>query len=188
MPDERTITLRINGRAEEARFPAHRTLLEALRQLGHTEVKCGCEKGDCGACAVLVDGTAVDSCLTLAWMAEGSEITTVSGLGDPAAPHPLQAAFADGGAAQCGYCIPGIIIAAKAIIDRSPDPTEDDIRLGLSGNLCRCTGYTKVFEAVAEAAAAMRRGDWPPAAGDRGAADGAAARVEADGPNEESPR
>ena len=198
MSDERTITLRINGRAEEARFPAHRTLLEALRQLGHTEVKCGCEKGDCGACAVLVDGTAVDSCLTLAWMTEGSEITTVSGLGDPAAPHPLQAAFADGGAAQCGYCIPGIIIAAKAIIDRSPDPTEDDIRLGLSGNLCRCTGYTKVFEAVAEAAAAMRRGDWPPAAGGRGAADGAAggrgtadgaaARVEADGPNEESPR
>ena len=106
MPDERTITLRINGREEEGRFPAHRTLLEALRHLGHMEVKSGCEKGDCGACAVLVDGMAVDSCLTLAWMAAGKEITTVSGLGDLDAPHPLQKAFADGGAAQCGYCIP----------------------------------------------------------------------------------
>ena len=152
MPETRTITLRINGREEEGRFPAHRTLLEALRHLGHMEVKCGCEKGDCGACAVLLDGMAVDSCLTLAWMAAGKEITTVSGLGDLDSPHPLQKAFADGGAAQCGYCIPGIIIAAKAIIDEHPEPSEDDIRLGLSGNLCRCTGYTKIFEAIADAA------------------------------------
>ena len=158
MSNERTITLRINGRDERAAVPAHRTLLEALRQIGHTEVKCGCEKGDCGACAVLLDGMAVDSCLTLAWTAEGAEITTISGLGDLDAMHPVQQAFADGGAAQCGYCIPGIIIAAKAVIDAHPDPTEDDIRLGLSGNLCRCTGYTKVFEAVGEAAAAMRAG------------------------------
>ena len=156
MPDERTITLRINGREEEGRFPAHRTLLEALRQLGHMEVKCGCEKGDCGACAVLLDGMAVDSCLTVAWMAAGKEVTTVSGLGDLDSPHPLQQAFAETGAAQCGYCIPGIIIAAKAIIDENPEPSEDDIRLGLSGNLCRCTGYTKIFEAIADAAAAMR--------------------------------
>ena len=156
MPDERTITLRINGREEEGRFPAHRTLLEALRQLGHMEVKCGCEKGDCGACAVLLDGMAVDSCLTVAWMAAGKEVTTISGLGDLDSPHPLQQAFAETGAAQCGYCIPGIIIAAKAIIDEHPEPSEDDIRLGLSGNLCRCTGYTKIFEAIADAAAAMR--------------------------------
>ena len=156
MPDERTITLRINGREEEGRFPAHRTLLEALRQLGHMEVKCGCEKGDCGACAVLLDGMAVDSCLTVAWMAAGKEVTTISGLGDLDSPHPLQQAFAETGAAQCGYCIPGIIIAAKAIIDENPAPSEDDIRLGLSGNLCRCTGYTKIFEAIADAAAAMR--------------------------------
>ena len=156
MADERTITLRINGREEEGRFPAHRTLLEALRQLGHMEVKCGCEKGDCGACAVLLDGMAVDSCLTVAWMAAGKEITTISGLGDLDSPHPLQQAFAETGAAQCGYCIPGIIIAAKAIIDENPEPSEDDIRLGLSGNLCRCTGYTKIFEAIADAAAAMR--------------------------------
>ena len=156
MPDERTITLRINGREEEGPFPAHRTLLEALRQLGHMEVKCGCEKGDCGACAVLLDGMAVDSCLTMAWMAAGKEVTTISGLGDLDSPHPLQQAFAETGAAQCGYCIPGIIIAAKAIIDENPEPSEDDIRLGLSGNLCRCTGYTKIFEAIADAAAAMR--------------------------------
>ena len=156
MPDERTIALRINGREEEGRFPAHRTLLEALRQLGHMEVKCGCEKGDCGACAVLLDGMAVDSCLTLAWMAAGKEVTTVSGLGDLDSPHPLQKTFADSGAAQCGYCIPGIIIAAKAIIDQNPEPSEDDIRLGLSGNLCRCTGYTKIFEAIADAADEMR--------------------------------
>ena len=156
MSDERTITLRINGREEEGRFPAHRTLLEALRQLGHMEVKCGCEKGDCGACAVLLDGMAVDSCLTVAWMAAGKEVTTISGLGDLDSPHPLQQAFAETGAAQCGYCIPGIIIAAKAIIDENPEPSEDDIRLGLSGNLCRCTGYTKIFEAIADAAAAMR--------------------------------
>ena len=156
MPDERTITLRINGREEEGRFPAHRTLLEALRQLGHMEVKCGCEKGDCGACAVLLDGMAVDSCLTVAWMAAGKEVTTISGLGDLDSPHPLQQAFAETGAAQCGYCIPGIIIAAKAIIAENPEPSEDDIRLGLSGNLCRCTGYTKIFEAIADAAAVMR--------------------------------
>ena len=156
MPDERTITFRINGREEEGRFPAHRTLLEALRQLGHMEVKCGCEKGDCGACAVLLDGIAVDSCLTVAWMAAGKEVTTISGLGDLDSPHPLQQAFSETGAAQCGYCIPGIIIAAKAIIDENPEPSEDDIRLGLSGNLCRCTGYTKIFEAIADAAAVMR--------------------------------
>ena len=162
MPDQKTITLRINGREEEGRFPAHRTLLEALRQLGHMEVKCGCEKGDCGACAVLLDGMAVDSCLALAWMAAGKEVTTVSGLGDLDSPHPLQKAFAEGGAAQCGYCIPGIIIAAKAIIDENPRPSEDDIRLGLSGNLCRCTGYTKIFEAIADAAGEMRAGGGEP--------------------------
>ena len=156
MPEERTIALCINGRAEEGRFPAHRTLLEALRQLGHMEVKSGCEKGDCGACAVLLDGMAVDSCLTVAWLAAGKEVTTIAGLGDLDQPHPLQTAFAESGAAQCGYCIPGIIIAAKAIIDENPEPSEDDIRLGLSGNLCRCTGYTKIFEAIADAAAVMR--------------------------------
>ena len=156
MPKDKPIALTINGRREEGAFPPHRTLLETLRALGHVEVKSGCEKGDCGACAVLVDGVAVDSCLTLAWTVEGQEITTVSGLGDRAAPHPLQAAFAAGGGVQCGYCTPGMIIAAKALIDRNPDPSEEEIRRELSGNLCRCTGYTKIFEAVRDAAAAMR--------------------------------
>ncbi|MBT5413753.1 MAG: (2Fe-2S)-binding protein [Rhodospirillaceae bacterium] len=153
---EKIIALTINGQREEGAFPPHRTLLEALRGLGHVDVKSGCEKGDCGACAVLVDGVAIDSCLTLAWTVEGQEITTVSGLGDLAEPHPLQAAFADSGGVQCGYCTPGMIIAAKALIDRNPEPSEDDIRLDLSGNLCRCTGYTKIFEAVRTAATTMR--------------------------------
>lgn len=156
MVQEKQVTLSVNGRSRTGRFPAHRTLLEALRELGHTEVKCGCEKGDCGACAVLVDGKAVDSCLILVWTAEGRAITTVVGLGNAQSPHPLQKAFAESGAAQCGYCIPGMVIAAKSLLDRNPDPGEEDVRIALSGNLCRCTGYTKIFEAVSTAAAALR--------------------------------
>lgn len=156
MSNDRKISLNINGRSETAEVPAHRTLLETLRDLGHVEVKCGCEKGDCGACAVLIDGRAEDSCLTLAWTAEGKEITTVRGLGDGDNLHPLQQAFAGIGAIQCGYCTPGLIIAAHSMLAGNPEPTEEDIRIGLSGNLCRCTGYTKVFEAVSKAAAVMR--------------------------------
>jgi carbon-monoxide dehydrogenase small subunit len=156
MARQKTIILKINGRRVEADLPSHRTLLEALRGLGHVDVKSGCEKGDCGACAVLVDGVAVDSCLTLAWTVEGKEITTVAGLGSRDKLHPLQTSFADKGAIQCGYCTPGLIIAAQSMISRTPDPTEQDIRLALSGNLCRCTGYGKVFEAVEAAAAVMR--------------------------------
>ena len=156
MAKRKSITLDINGRKESASFPSHRTLLEALRALGHMEVKCGCEKGDCGACAVLVDGVAVDSCLTLAWTVEGRSVTTITGMGDADAPHPLQQAFAESGAAQCGYCTPGFIVAAQSLLAENPAPDEDDIRLALSGNLCRCTGYTKIFEAVEQAAAVMR--------------------------------
>lgn len=156
MAREKIITLDINGRRETAALPSHRTLLEALRGMGHVEVKSGCEKGDCGACAVLVDGMAVDSCLTLAWTVEGRAITTVAGLGDADNPHPLQRAFADSGAAQCGYCTPGLIVAAQSMLNDNPDPKDADIRLALSGNLCRCTGYTKVFEAVEQAAATIR--------------------------------
>lgn len=156
MTATRNITLRVNGRERQGRFPAHRTLLEALRVLGHTEVKSGCEKGDCGACAVLIDGTAQDSCLTLAWTSENKEIITVAGLAAAEELHPLQAAFAEEGAAQCGYCTPGFLIAAKAILDRDPDPDEATIREGLSGNLCRCTGYTRIFDAVRKAAARLR--------------------------------
>ncbi|MEX3010718.1 (2Fe-2S)-binding protein [Hoeflea sp. TYP-13] len=156
MSNSKPVTLCINGRNEEINVPAHRTLLEALRDLGHVEVKRGCEKGDCGACAVLVDGVALDSCLTLAWMCEGSEITTVSGLGNAQDPHPLQTAFIDLGAAQCGYCSPGMIVAAKGFLEEVTDPTDDDIRMALSGNLCRCTGYAKILDAVKHAALLMR--------------------------------
>jgi len=156
MPNEKTITLRVNGGDEEVCVPSHRTLLEALRTSGHMDVKCGCEKGDCGACAVLVDGLALDSCLTLAWTCEGKKITTVTGLGTTENPHPLQIAFKDLGAAQCGFCTPGMIMAAKCMLDGNPDPSEEDFRMGLAGNLCRCTGYTKIFDAVLEAAAVMR--------------------------------
>ena len=137
-------------------FPANWTLLETLRDLGYFEVKSGCEKGDCGACAVLLDGVAVDSCLTLTGTVAGREITTVSGLGTSEDPHPLQRAFIERGAVQCGYCTPGLIIAAHCLLEQTPDPSEDDVRLALSGNLCRCTGYTKVIDAVLEAARMMR--------------------------------
>ncbi|MCP4319187.1 MAG: (2Fe-2S)-binding protein [Hyphomicrobiales bacterium] len=155
MNNGKMITLTVNGRSEDIQVPAHRTLLEALRDLGHIEVKRGCEKGDCGACAVLVDDIAIDSCLTLAWTCEDVKITTVSGLGNAENPHPLQSAFVDLGAVQCGFCSPGMIVAAVGLLNEKPDPTEDDIRLALSGNLCRCTGYTKIFDAVKHAALVM---------------------------------
>ena len=119
-------------------------------------MKNGCEKGECGACAVLLDGAAVNSCLVLAWQADGVEIVTNAGLGTMDAPHPLQKAFADHGAVQCGYCTPGMIVSAKALLDREPDPSEEEIREALSGNLCRCTGYGQIFEAVRVAAAEIR--------------------------------
>ncbi len=159
MNDAKVIRLTINGRERDVGALPNETLLETLRGLACFEVKSGCEKGDCGACAVLIDGQAVDSCLTLTWTVEGAAVTTVSGLGSVDAPHPLQKAFIDRGAAQCGYCTPGLIIAAQSMLDNDTrDPSEDDIRLALSGNLCRCTGYTKVFDAVGEAARIMREG------------------------------
>ena len=122
------------------------TLLRALRDLGYIDVKCGCEKGDCGACAVLLDGVAVNSCLVLAGQADGCTIVTRPGWAGQH-PHPLQVAFADDGAIQCGYCTPGLVIAAKALLDRNPHPNEAEIRDAISGNLCRCTGYGQIVEA-----------------------------------------
>ena len=159
MNESKVIRLNVNGRDREVSALPNETLLETLRGLAYFEVKSGCEKGDCGACAVLVDGEAVDSCLTLSWTVEGATLTTVSGLGSVDAPHPLQKAFIERGAAQCGYCTPGLIIAAQSMLDNDTrDPSEEDMRVGLSGNLCRCTGYTKVFDAVGEAARVMREG------------------------------
>ena len=148
----KVVTLNINRKTHHVALAPNVTLLHALRDLGYSDVKSGCEKGDCGACAVLVDGRAINSCLVLAWQAEGAEILTNSGLGTMENPHPLQEAFADAGAAQCGYCTPGMIISAKALLDRNPHPTEDEIREAISGNLCRCTGYGQIIEAIQMAA------------------------------------
>jgi aerobic-type carbon monoxide dehydrogenase small subunit (CoxS/CutS family) len=150
------VTLRVNGSIRRASVPSHHTLLQALRDLGYHDVKNGCEKGDCGACAVLLDGKPVNSCMVLAWEAEGSEIVTNSGLGTLESPHPLQEVFADTGAVQCGYCSGGLIIAAKALLDQNLDPTESEIREALSGNLCRCGGYGQIVRAIQIAADKMR--------------------------------
>ena len=139
----------LNGEATEVSFAPYRTLLEVLREdLNHTGTKHGCELGECGACAVLVDGKPVLSCLLLALECEGKDVITVEGLGANGALHPLQEAFADLGAAQCGYCTPAILVTAKALLDANAHPTRDQIREALSGNLCRCTGYLQIFEAV----------------------------------------
>jgi aerobic-type carbon monoxide dehydrogenase small subunit (CoxS/CutS family) len=145
-------TLAVNGDRHEVAVPAHWTLLETLRYgLGLTGSKQGCDKGDCGACTVLLDGEPVLSCITPVWEAEGRAVTTVEGLVDARGPHPLQTAFERNGAAQCGFCTPGILMSAKALLDRNPDPTRDQIREALSGNLCRCTGYEKIYVAVEQA-------------------------------------
>jgi len=158
METSKAIKLKVNGKQLELLAAPNSTLLEILRNNGHVEVRCGCEKGDCGACAVILDGEAVDSCVTLAWIADGSEVQTVKGIGTEATPHPLQTAFIEEGSVQCGYCIPGIIVAAKVLLDENPDPTDSDIRVALSGNLCRCTGYTRIFSAIHKAAQVMREG------------------------------
>jgi len=150
------MTLNINGRSHIVTLAPNVTLLHALRDLGYMDVKCGCEQGDCGACAVLVDGVAVNSCLVLAGQADGCHILTAAGLGSVRQPHPLHVAFADSGAIQCGYCTPGFIIAAKALLDHNPQPTEFEIREAISGNLCRCTGYGQIVEAIQTAAETLR--------------------------------
>jgi len=142
-------TLRVNGEDHPVSFAPYKTLLEVLREdLGLTGTKHGCELGECGACAVLVDGEPILSCLSLGLDAEGREITTVEGLANEAELHPLQDAFADLGGSQCGYCTPGILVTAKALLDSVESPTRDQIREAISGNLCRCTGYLQIFESV----------------------------------------
>ncbi|MDH3405237.1 MAG: (2Fe-2S)-binding protein [Acidobacteriota bacterium] len=157
------LTLRVNGEDRLVAFPTHHTLLEVLREeCGLTGTKHGCELGECGSCAVLVDGKPILSCLALAAEMEGREIETVEGLQRGNALHPLQATLADLGAAQCGYCTPGILMTAKALLAANDDPTAAEIRDALAGNLCRCTGYHKIVEAVLGAAAMERGEDWTP--------------------------
>ena len=146
------VALNVNGEHHVVRVPFHRTLLEVIREdLGLTGTKHGCELGECGACTVLVDGKPQLSCLTLAARVTGRQITTIEGLASGGTLHPLQETFAALGAAQCGYCTPGMILTAAALLDREPEPDPCRIRNALSGNMCRCTGYLKILEAVAEA-------------------------------------
>jgi carbon-monoxide dehydrogenase small subunit len=148
--------LTVNGERAEVSFAPYKTLLEVLREdLGLTGTKHGCELGECGACAVLVDGEPKLSCLVLALECQGKAIETVEGLASGAQLHPLQAAFADLGAAQCGYCTPGILMTAKALLEKEPHPSRERIKEAVSGNLCRCTGYQQIFEAIEEAAQRM---------------------------------
>jgi aerobic-type carbon monoxide dehydrogenase small subunit (CoxS/CutS family) len=151
------ITFTLNGEPAEVAFAPHKTLLEVLREdLGLIGTKHGCELGECGTCTVLVNGRSILSCLMLGLEAEGREITTIEGMAEGGQLHPLQETFADLGAAQCGYCSPGFLLAAKELIEGNPAPAREEIKEALSGNLCRCTGYIKIYEAVELAAARMR--------------------------------
>ena len=151
------IEFTLNGEAVEVAFAPHKTLLEVLREdLGLTGTKHGCELGECGTCAVLVDGRSVLSCLMLGLDTEGRRVETVEGMATETGLHPLQETFADTGAAQCGYCTPGFLLVAQELLSQNPSPTRDEIKEALSGNLCRCTGYIKIYEAVELAAARMR--------------------------------
>jgi carbon-monoxide dehydrogenase small subunit len=152
-----TLTLRVNGEEQSISFAPYKTLLEVLREeLGLTGTKHGCELGECGACAVLVDGEPQLSCLTLALECEGRSVQTIEGLARGAELHPLQAAFADFGGSQCGYCTPGVIMTAKALLERNPSPTRQEIKEATAGNLCRCTGYQQIVDAIEDAAAKLR--------------------------------
>lgn len=153
MYQKKNIRLNVNGVGHEVEVSPYATLLDVLReQLGCIEVKEGCGSGDCGACAVLLDGVAVTSCLVPARQADGSSITTAAGVGTPEQLDRLQKAFIDNGAVQCGFCTPGMIITAKALLNSNPSPTREEVKFGLSGNFCRCTGYEQVIDAVLEAA------------------------------------
>ncbi len=149
------ISLWVNDREVTGKCSAVTTLLDFLRETDHIEVKRGCDQGDCGACTVIVDGQAVLSCLTVALQAAGSKVYTVKSLGSWELLHPLQQAFVDREAVQCGFCTPGMLMTAKALLDHNPRPSREEIREAISGNLCRCTGYQKIIDAIEEAAQVM---------------------------------
>ncbi len=156
MIDRLEIEIQVNGRPVRTTVDVDETLVDVLRnKLGVVEVKNGCGQGDCGACTVLLDGEAVNSCLTLAVQAAGRSVTTTKGLGTPEDPHPLQTAFIDHGAVQCGFCSSGMILSAASFLGQNATPTRDEIREAISGNLCRCTGYTKIVDAIEDAARAL---------------------------------
>jgi aerobic-type carbon monoxide dehydrogenase small subunit (CoxS/CutS family) len=151
------VTIIVNGEKRSASVPPETTLLKLLREnFALTGAKLGCDVGDCGACTVLVDGLPVNSCLMLAGQVEGREVLTIEGVGKREHLHPIQKMFEEQGAVQCGFCGPGVILSAKALLDETPNPSDAEIRDALSGNLCRCTGYTKMIEAVQDAARILR--------------------------------
>ncbi len=153
---KRLIELHVNGQRHEIAVAPNRTLLDALRvDLGLTGTKQGCGVGDCGTCTVLFDGRPLNACLVLAVQAAGHEITTIEGVAGSDELHPVQQAFLDHGAVQCGFCTPGMVLSSVALLNHNPSPTHDEIRVGISGNLCRCTGYQKIVEAVSDAAGRM---------------------------------
>ena len=157
VPQRLHLELTVNGEAAPVSFAPYKTLLEVLREdLNLTGTKHGCELGECGACTVLLDGEPVLSCLVLALECEGRPIETIEGLARGAALHPLQAAFADFGGSQCGYCTPGVIMTAKALLDKNLNVTKEEIKEATAGNLCRCTGYLQITEAVEDAARVLR--------------------------------
>lgn len=150
---KRLITLTVNEKKYEVAIEPRQSLLQVLREELHlTGTKEGCSEGECGACTVFLDGKPVDSCLIFGVEANERQVTTIEGLASDAALHPLQQAFVERGGAQCGFCTPGMILAAKALLDDNPNPTEEEIRWGIAGNLCRCTGYVKIVEAIKAAA------------------------------------
>jgi carbon-monoxide dehydrogenase small subunit len=150
MSEKMILRMKVNGKTVEAGVDPTWTLLRVLREeLGLTGTKEGCGQGDCGACTVIMNGKAVHACLVLAMQAEGKEVETVEGLGTPEKLHPLQASFLNNGAVQCGFCTPGMLMSAVALLRKNPHPTEEEIKKGISGNLCRCTGYVKIIKAIA---------------------------------------
>ncbi len=153
------VTFMLNGRAVSYDARPDEMLLEVLRREGWLGARRGCEDNNCGACTVIVDGKTVLACATFAAQVEGRSVTTIEGLGDPANPHPIQRAFVDAGAVQCGFCMPGMILSTKVLLDETPTPNLEAIQDALDGNLCRCTGYVKVYDAVQRAAAALAAGE-----------------------------
>lgn len=151
------VTMNVNGETRTASVPPETTLLRLLREeFGLTGAKLGCDVGDCGACTVIVDGKSVNACLMLAGQVDGREVLTIEGLATMERLHPIQQVFEEKGSLQCGFCGPGVIMSAKALLDENPDPSEQEIRDALAGNLCRCTGYSKMIEAIQDVACAQR--------------------------------
>jgi len=155
LPLKQAISFTVNGAKVETDAYAHTSLLYLLRDLGFTEVKNGCEAGDCGACTILLDGVAMNACCALGVQADGQAITTVKGIGTVDNLHPIQEKFIELGGIQCGFCTPGMIVAAKSLLDENPKPTREEIKVGISGNLCRCTGYVKIIDSIEAAANEM---------------------------------